>query len=62
MKTFGWICIVFGALAFLGAALKGDNVSGPLFLLGLGVFLVHRAGQKKLEQKDKEDWANNNGE
>lgn len=58
MKTFGWICIVIGSLAFLGAAFRGHNVTGPVFWLGLGIFLVHRAGQKKQEQKDKEDWVN----
>ena len=57
MKTFGWISIAFGGLAFLGAALKGHNVMGPVFWLGLGIYLVHRANQKKQEQKDKEDWA-----
>jgi len=62
MKTFGWICIVIGALAFWGAALKGNNATGPVFLLGLGVFLVHRAGQKEQEQKDKENWVNNKNE
>jgi len=62
MKTFGWICTVIGALALLGAALKGNNVTGPVFWLGLGIFLVYRAGQKEQEQKDKEDWANNKSE
>ena len=58
MKTFGWICIVFGALSFLGAALKGHVVTGPVFFLGLGIFLVYRAQQKEQENKDKEDWLN----
>lgn len=59
MKTFGWIFIIIGALAFLGASLKGNNVTGPVFWLGLGIFLIYRARQKKQEQKDKEDWVNN---
>lgn len=58
MKLFGWICIVIGAFSFLGAAIKGHNVTGPTFWLGLGIFLVHRAKQKEQEQKDKNDWAN----
>lgn len=56
MRTLGWICIVIGGLAFIGAAMKGNSVFGPVFWLGLGIYLVHRANQKKQEQKDKEDW------
>ncbi len=41
MKTFGWILIVFGALAFIGAASKGDSVFGPLFWMGLGGALIY---------------------
>lgn len=62
MKTFGWIFIVIGALSFLGAFLKGNSVMGPVFWLGLGIYLVHRSAQKKEEQKDMEEWANNNRE
>lgn len=58
MKVFGWICIVIGGLAFLGAALKEDNIMGPSFWLGLGIYLVHRANQKKQELRDKDKWAN----
>ena len=47
MKTWGWICVVVGGLAFLGAVLKGNNPTGPVFWLGLGVFLLYRANQKK---------------
>jgi hypothetical protein len=53
MKTWGWICVVVGSLAFLGAVLKGNNPTGPVFWLGLGVFLLYRANQKKQEQKEK---------
>ena len=41
MKTFGWILIIFGALAFVGAASKGDSVFGPLFWMGLGGALIY---------------------
>jgi hypothetical protein len=57
MKTWGWICVVFGGLAFLGAVLKGNNPTGPVFWLGLGVFLLYRANQKKQEQKEKDKWS-----
>lgn len=55
MKTFGWICIIIGGLSLLGAALKGHNALGPSFWLGLGIFLVYRANQKKEEQKNEQD-------
>ena len=51
MKTFGWICVVIGVLAFWGAALKGNNVTGPVFWLGLGIFLVYRAGQRNKNKR-----------
>lgn len=56
MKIFGWICIIIGVLSFFGAALKGNNVTGPCFWFGLGIYLVHRANQKEQEQKDKDEW------
>lgn len=59
MKKSGWICIVIGGLAFLGAAMKGDSVFGPVFWLGLGIYLVHKASQREQEKKDKENWTNN---
>ena len=40
MKTAGWILIVIGALAFLGAASKGHSVFGPLFWIGIGGVLI----------------------
>lgn len=57
MKIACWICIVIGGLSFFGAAIYGDSVMGAVFLVGLGVFLVHQASQNKQEQKDKKDWA-----
>lgn len=53
MKTAGWICLVFGVLSFLGAALKGNSVFGPLFWIGLGAFLLYRVNNK--EQKDEKE-------
>ena len=40
MKTFGWICIVLGALSFIGAASAGHSVFGPVFWLALGIALA----------------------
>ena len=53
MKTTGWILLVIGVLTFLGAALKGNSVFGPLFWLALGAYLIHRANTKEIESKEK---------
>lgn len=58
MNTAGWIVTVFGALAFLGALIGGSNPMGPLFWLGLGLYLIHCANQKKKDEADKEKWSN----
>jgi len=52
MKTAGWILIVFGALAFLGAASKGNSVFGPLFWIGIGGVLLYL---KKEREENKEE-------
>lgn len=63
MRTVGWICLVIGVLSFLGAALSGNSVFGPLFWIALGVFLLYRVNNrddaneqksKKIEQQTKE--------
>ena len=33
MKVFGWICTIIGSLAFIGAAIYGHSVFGPVFFL-----------------------------
>ncbi|MDE6021483.1 MAG: hypothetical protein K2H01_10885, partial [Ruminococcus sp.] len=53
MRTAGWICLVIGALSFLGAALKGNSVFGPLFWIGLGAFLLYRVNNKE-DEREKE--------
>lgn len=49
MRRWGWICVVIGSLSLLGVILKGHNPLGPLFWIGLGIFLLQRANQKKEE-------------
>lgn len=46
MRIAGWILLIFGGLSFLGAALKGHSVFGPLFWIALGGFLLYRANNK----------------
>ena len=53
MKTAGWIFVVIGALAFLGAASKGDSVFGPLFWIGIGSVLIYL--KKEKEENNKEE-------
>ena len=52
MKTAGWILIVIGALAFIGAASKGDSVFGPLFWIGIGIVMLYL--KREREENDKE--------
>lgn len=53
MRTAGWICLIFGVLSFLGAALNGNSVFGPLFWIGLGAFLLYRVNNKEDEREKK---------
>ena len=53
MKTAGWIFVVIGVLAFLGAASKGDNVFGPLFWIGIGMVLLYLKGEREENNKEK---------
>ena len=55
MKTAGWIFIVIGVLAFMGAASKGHSVFGPLFWIGMGSVLVYLKREK--EDNSKKDTA-----
>ena len=52
MKTAGWIFIVFGALALLGAVSKGDSGFGPLFFIGLGGVLLYLKKEKDENAKE----------
>lgn len=57
MRTAGWICLVIGVLSFLGAALKGNSIFGPLFWISLSAFLLYRVNNKedKCEKKPTKD-------
>ena len=55
MKTAGWIFIVIGALAFLGAVSKGNSVFGPLFWIGLGGVLLYLKKEKEENAKERKD-------
>lgn len=56
MKTVGWVIIVLGVLSFIGCLTGGNSISGPLFLIGLGAYLVHRGRQKEREEQEKDEW------
>jgi len=55
MKVAGWIFIVIGALAFLGAASKGHSVFGPLFWIGIGGALLYLKKEKEENAKEQKD-------
>lgn len=40
MKIFGWICTVLGTLSFIGAAIGGHSIFGPLVWLILGIVIL----------------------
>ena len=47
MKIAGWIFIVIGVLAFIGAASTGHSVFGPLFWIGIGGVLIYLKREKE---------------
>lgn len=53
MRTAGIIVLIFGALSFLGAALAGHSVFGPLFWVAVGIALLYFANQKRKKQQDE---------
>ena len=56
MKISGWICVVVGGLALIGAIIAGSNTSGPLSCMGLGITLLYFANHKN---NNKEQQSNN---
>lgn len=55
MKTFGWICIIFGGLSLTGALSSGDSGFGLCFWLAVGIALVYFANHKNKKNTEKED-------
>ena len=55
MKTAGWILIVIGALAFLGAASKGHSVFGP-FVLDWDRWCITLSEKEKGEKNQRENY------
>lgn len=55
MKFFGWICTILGALSLLGALSGGSSPIGPLFWLGLGIFLLFRSSSKEVDKLSEVD-------
>lgn len=53
MRIAGWIVLVIGVMGFLGAALKGNSVFGPLFWIGLGAYLLHKANNREIDKIKK---------
>lgn len=46
MKVFGWICTIIGSLAFIGTAIYGHSVFGPVFWIALGIVLLLKSKKK----------------
>lgn len=53
MRTAGIIVLIFGALSFIGAALAGHSVIGPLWPVAVGIALLYFANQKRKKQQDE---------
>lgn len=51
MKKFGYFCLIFGILAFFGAAFKSHSVFGPCFWIALGSVLLYRANNEQEKPK-----------
>ncbi|MBQ7985326.1 MAG: hypothetical protein IJ250_06800 [Bacteroidales bacterium] len=60
MKIWGIILIIAGICGFIqliaSAGQAPVHLGYTIIFLVLGIYLVHRANQKKQEQKDKENW------
>lgn len=58
MKIWGYILAVFGGLSAIGACIGGISPVGGIFFLGLGIFLISRANQRKEREKEMKEWNN----
>ena len=45
--------MIIGVLSFMGAALKGNSVFGPIFWISLGAFLLYLAANKEQVNENK---------
>jgi len=52
MKIAGWIVLIFGVLALIGALAGGNSPFGPLFWMGMGIALLY-FGNKKSDKQDE---------
>ena len=59
MKRTGWVFLVVGILSLLGGLTKGKILTGPLFCVVLGAYLIHRANEKIKEEDERDKWLNN---
>lgn len=55
MKTTGWIFIVIGVLAFMGAALKGNSVFGPCAWIAIGGALIYLKREREENQTHEKE-------
>lgn len=60
MKKAGWVLTILGCISLLGCLSAGNSPFGPLFWIGLGIYLIHRANQKIKDKQDKEKWNTEN--
>lgn len=58
MKTCGYVFAVLGTLSLIGTIIGGHSPIGPIFWIGLGIFLIHRADEKKEDKNNEEKWKN----
>lgn len=47
MKRWGWILLVIGGLATIGAMAKGNNTFGPLFWMAVGLALLVKSKKRE---------------
>ena len=56
MKVWGWILVIFVSFSVLGSIIGGSSPAGVFFIV-FGAYLLHRAKQKEIERKEKEEWS-----
>jgi len=61
MKITGIVLLVLGGLSLFGTLMRfthnmNGSFLGPLVIIALGGFLVHKANKNKEKEMDKEKW------